>query len=129
VNARKLLEDLRGRDVRLEAGGNGRLLVNAPPGVITKEVRETLANHKPRLLALLRWEQIGEAGKERRGEHTPRAAPDDGRRFDAKPSRHPGYTSLYDPIEGEWHDFPTRDCYPSVVDLARRRRRGKGRAV
>jgi len=45
-------------------------------------------------------------------------------RFDARPSRHPGYTSLYDPVEERWHDFPTADCYPSVVSLAGKRRKG-----
>jgi len=126
VNARKLLEDLRGRDVRLEADGDGRLLVDAPPGVITEDVREALAEHKGRLLALLRWERVLDSSEAERGEE-PRAA-DDGRRFDARPSRHPGYTSLYDPVEGEWHDFPTRDCYPSVVDLANRNRKKGGAA-
>src|SRR5215204_7303130 len=48
------------------------------------------------------------------------------RRFDARPSRYPGYTSLYDPVEDEWHDFPTKDCYPSIVELANKKRRKGG---
>ena len=50
------------------------------------------------------------------------------RRFDARPSRYPGYTSLYDPVEDEWHDFPTKDCYPSIVELANKKRRKGGAA-
>jgi hypothetical protein len=118
VKARELLEGLRGRGVILEADGE-RLLVDAPPGVVTDEAREELAEHKGRLLALLRWEKAAGAS----GTQKDLQVADDGRRFDARPSRHPGYTSLYDPVEGEWHDFPTRDCYPSVVNLARRRGR------
>jgi hypothetical protein len=105
--------------VILEADGE-RLLVDAPPGVVTNETREDLAEHKGRLLVLLRWKRALSGSEAERSEQS--RATDGRRRFDARPSRHPGYTSLYDPVEGEWHDFPTRDCYPSVVDLARRRR-------
>jgi hypothetical protein len=120
VNAKLLLDDLRGRGVRIETDGE-RLLIDAPACVITDELKAALSKHKARVIGVLEFEQ--------RFQRSEREQEDDGRRFDARPSRHPGYTSLYDPIEGEWHDFPTRDCYPSVVDLARSRRRGKGRAV
>jgi hypothetical protein len=53
---------------------------------------------------------------------------EDGRRFDARPSRHPRYTSLYEPVEDRWHDFPTADCYPSIVEMANRDQRKRGAA-
>ena len=102
MNALKLHHELKARGVRLEAAGD-TLTVDAPAGVLTEGDRAALLESKPALLRLLSRHERPE---------------DDGRRFDARPSRHPGYTSLYDPVEGRWHDFPTRDCYPSVVALA-----------
>ena len=103
MNALKLYHDLKKRDIRLEADGEN-LKVDGPVGALTEQDRAALVEAKPVLLRFL-------AGRHREPE-------DDGRRFDARPSRHPGYTSLYDPIGDEWHAFPTVDCYPSVVALA-----------
>ncbi len=108
MNALKLYHDLKKRDVYLEAAGED-LKVDAPTGALTEEDRVALKQAKPALLRFLSGAQ---------GRQEPE---DDGRRFDAGPSRHLGYTSLYDPVEGRWHDFPTRDCYPSIVALASRR--------
>jgi hypothetical protein len=48
-----------------------------------------------------------------------------GRRgFVARRSREPGWISLHDPTTGEWHDFPARDCLPSIVAEARAHRKG-----
>ena len=116
MNALMLYHDLTKRGVRLEADGD-RLRVDAPAGVVTEDLKAALSEAKPVLLRLLsRW-----VAKEE-----PRR--DDGRRFDAMRSKHPGYTSLYDPIEGEWHDFPTKDCFPSIVALVDRRRKKGGTA-
>ncbi len=121
MNAHELLKDLRGQDVRLEVDGE-RLLINAPPGGVTREVRDALCRHKAQLLALLRADsvpdEVGERGERCDTTEGTRAELTDGRRFDARPSRHSGYTSHYDPVRGEWHDFPTRDCHPSVIKLA-----------
>ena len=57
-----LLTELRDRDVRLEADGD-RLLVDAPVGVLTDDVRQLLADHKAELLAALQREATG-AGRE-----------------------------------------------------------------
>lgn len=108
MNALRLHNDLKKRGVRLEADGDD-LKVDAPAGALTGEDRGALVQAKPALLAFL----TGSRGR--------REPEDDGRRFRARPSRHPGYTSLYDPVGDEWHDFPTKDCYPSVVALAGRR--------
>jgi hypothetical protein len=112
VNTLTLYHDLKTRGVLLKADG-GRLLVDAPAGELTDVDRNALVEFKPILLKFL-------SGREE--------PQDDGRRFVARPSRHPGYTSLYDPVHGEWHDFPTRDCFPSIVEEAKGRRR-KGRTA
>ena len=109
-----LYHDLKRRGVRLEADG-GRLIVDAPAGELTEGDRAALAEAKPVLLRMLNPRAVEEPE-------------DDGRRFDARPSRYPGYTSLYDPVVGEWHDFPTKDCYPSIVELANKKRRKGGAA-
>jgi hypothetical protein len=111
VNVLALYHNMKRRGVRLEADG-GRLLVDAPAGELTGGDRAALAEVKPALLTFLTEEE------------EPRT---DGRRFDARPSKHPGYTSLYDPAHDEWHDFPTWDCYPSVVELATRNGEGEAR--
>lgn len=111
MNVLSMYHDLKKRDVRLEADGDN-LKVDAPAGTLTDEDRSALVELKPVLLKFLT------------GARTHQEPEDDGKRFDARPSRHPGYTSLYDPVEGRWHDFPTRDCYPSIVALAGRRKKG-----
>ena len=85
--------------------------MDAPAGVLAQEDRAALLECKPVLLRFL-------TGRQGRQEPV-----DDDRRFRARPSRHPGYTSLYDPVENRWHDFPTADCYPSIVEMANRRRK------
>ena len=47
-----------------------------------------------------------------------------GRRFEVRRSRYPGYTSLYDPVHSEWHDFPTKDCLPFIVAETDKWRKG-----
>jgi hypothetical protein len=108
VNALALYHDLKARDVRLVADGDNLKVVDAPADALTDGDRAALIEFKPVLLKFL-------AGTHQEPE-------DDGRRFDARPSRHPGYTSLYDPVEGRWHDFPTRDCFPSITHLVRKKR-------
>jgi hypothetical protein len=49
----------------------------------------------------------------------------DRRGFVARRSREPGWISLHDPTTGEWHDFPARDCFPSIVAEANARRKGR----
>lgn len=110
MNALKLRHDLKARGVNLEAEGES-LKVDAPAGVLTDEDRALLLEAKPALLLLCRH-------------NAPEEGSDDGRRFDARPSKYPGYTSLYDPVEGRWHDFPTQDCFPSITAPTSKRRKG-----
>jgi hypothetical protein len=114
MNARALLDRLRNRDVLLEADGE-HLVVDAPVGAITDELRASLAQHKQSLIKLLAWEQckVEEAG--RRG-------------FVARWSREPGWISLHNPLTGGWHDFPAADCFPSIVVEANSRRKKGGAA-
>jgi hypothetical protein len=42
-----------------------------------------------------------------------------------KRSKEPGWISLHDPTTGQWHDFPTRDCFPTIVAEANARRKGR----
>jgi hypothetical protein len=48
----------------------------------------------------------------------------DRRGFVARRSREPGWISVHDPTTGEWHDFPARDCFPSIVAEAGAHRKG-----
>ena len=110
MNALSLYHNLKERGVILEAQGE-RLRVDAPVGVVTEEDRAALVEFKPTLLKFL-------------SRIAAREHEDAGRRFEARRSRHPGYTSLYDPVHGEWHDFPTEDCLPSIVADTDRRKKG-----
>ncbi len=110
MKALSLYHDLKKRGVNLEADGQ-HLKVDAPAGVLTGSDRAGLVEFKPVLLRIISRQA------------TPAEPEDNGRRFDARRSKYPGYTSLYDPIHNEWHDFPTKDCYPSVVALADRKRK------
>ncbi len=56
MSARALLRELRGLGVALEPDGN-RLRVDAPAGVMTDGLRDTLTEHKTHLLKLLEWER------------------------------------------------------------------------
>jgi hypothetical protein len=118
VNAKVLLDELRGRGVNVETDGE-HLLINAPFGVITEELKATLGELKAQVIGILTFER-------RILKHKPKQ--DDGRRFRARPSRHPGYTALYDPVNDEWHDFPTRECFPSIVGEAKDKLRKGGAA-
>lgn len=112
MTALALYRDLKARGVGFEVDA-GKLRVDAPAGELTQEDKVKLKELKPMLLKVLYRVERAEG---------------EGRRFDAKPSRHRGYMSLYDPTTDEWHDFPTKDCYPSLVELANRKRKNGGTA-
>lgn len=62
MNAGSLIDYLRARGAHLEAKG-GRLLVDAPPGLLTPELKGELATRKAELLAILSFPSRG--GSER----------------------------------------------------------------
>jgi TubC N-terminal docking domain len=113
VSARELLAELGSRGVEVAADGD--MLRYRPKAAVTEEVRAALAEHKPHLLKLLERERRKLEDADRRG-------------FVAKWSRKPGWISLHDPISGEWHDWPAKNCFPSIVAEANKHRRKGGAA-
>ena len=115
MNARALLEDLRSQDVRLGVEGE-RLMVDAPAGAITDDLRTILAKHKPKLVKLLEWEQRKLEEADHRG-------------LVIRWSEHPGWIKLQDPTDGTWHEVRAEECLPGVVDTANKHRKKGGRGV
>ncbi len=108
MNALSLFHSLKARGVILESDGD-KLKISAPTGTLTEGDRAALVEFK---LILLRFLSI----------QATQDPEDNGRRFQSRRSKYPGYTSLYDPIHNEWHDFPTKDCLPSIVAEASRKK-------
>jgi len=57
MTARNLLSELRQKGVEVKASGDDRLVIDAPKGAITPELRSALAAHKSELLEILKSEQ------------------------------------------------------------------------
>ncbi len=57
MTARNLLSELREKGVELKPSGDDRLVIDAPKGAITPELRSALAAHKAELLQILKSEQ------------------------------------------------------------------------
>ncbi|PLS83443.1 MAG: hypothetical protein CYG60_21980 [Actinobacteria bacterium] len=112
MSARDLLEDLRGLGVTVEVK-DGFLDLDAPAGVITQDLIESLTEHKPHLLKLLTWEHRKLEEADRRG-------------LIIRWSEHPMWIKLHDPTTGEWHEVKASECLPSVVETANKYRRKKG---
>ena len=114
MSAKALLEELRERDVSLEAEGL-TLSVDVPAKALTEELRAALREHKRALIRLLERERrkLEEAAS---------------RGLVIKWSREPGWLSLQDPTTGEWHEVKASECPPTVVESARVHRRRRGRA-
>ncbi|MCA3748073.1 MAG: hypothetical protein IN808_02915 [Rubrobacter sp.] len=114
MSARTLLEELRRRDVHLEAEG-GRLHVDAPAGVITGELWDALIKNKPRLLRLLEWERRKLEEADQRG-------------LLIRWSEYPTWIKLHDSLTGEWHEVRADECLPGIIETANRHRRKGGAA-
>ncbi len=109
MTAQALLEELREKDIHLEANGL-TLQVNAPAETDVDELHATLRKHKRALIRHLEREQ-----KKLQEAHR--------RRLVIKWSRQPGYIALHDPTTGDWHELPTTDCPPWILEDARAHRR------
>ncbi len=59
--ARNLLSELRKKGVEVKTSGDDRLVIDAPKGAITPELRNALAAHKVELLQILKSEQQAQA--------------------------------------------------------------------
>ncbi len=113
MNASALLEDLRRRDVILEAEGNS-LHVEAPAGVVTYDLRTALVENKGRLLESLAWERS-------------KLAEADRRRLVIRWSEYPTWIELHDPLTGDWHEVKASECLPGGVESANQDREKGGR--
>jgi len=113
MRASDLLQDLRSKDVCLEADGL-ILRVDAPAGVDVEEMCTILRKHKRALIRLLERElrRLEEAAS---------------RGLVIRFSREPGYLSVHDPTTGDWHELPASGCPRWMIDAAKTRRRRKGR--
>ena len=107
-----LLNEMRQRDVRLEAD-RLTLRVNAPEEAATEELRRTLREHKRALIRLLERERLRLEAADRRGPVI-------------RWAREPGYIALHDPTTGEWHEIRETECFASMVESSRARRRFGG---
>lgn len=61
MTAGSLLSELREKGVEVKTSGDDRLVIDAPKGAITPELRNALAEHKAELLQILKREQSAHA--------------------------------------------------------------------
>lgn len=113
MRAKVLLEDLRRKDVRLEADGL-TLLVDAPSEVDAEELGVVLREHKRALIRLLEREPRKLEDADRRG-------------LVIRFAREPGYLSVHDPTTGDWHELQASSCPPWMLEDAKAYRRRRGR--
>ncbi|ABG04559.1 hypothetical protein Rxyl_1597 [Rubrobacter xylanophilus DSM 9941] len=111
MNAKLLLDDLRGRGVKIETDGE-RLLVDAPAGVITEDLRDALIKNKTGLLKLLERERRRLEEASMRG-------------LIIRWSEYPTWIKLHDPLTGEWHEVRASECLPGIIRTANRYYRRK----
>src|SRR5438132_12388534 len=57
MTASSLLSQLRELGVEIKVSDDDRLVIDAPRGAITPELRSALASHKPELLKMLKTEE------------------------------------------------------------------------
>ena len=57
MTAHELLAQLREKGVEVKTSGDDRLVIDAPKGTITEELRSALSAHKAELLQILKAEQ------------------------------------------------------------------------
>jgi len=53
MTAHELLSELRAKGVEVSSSGDGRLVIDAPKGTITEDLRSSLGAHKAELLQIL----------------------------------------------------------------------------
>ena len=61
MTAHELLSELRAKGVEVSSSGDGRLVIDAPKGTITEDLRSSLAAHKAELLEILEKQNIVES--------------------------------------------------------------------
>src|SRR6185436_18427823 len=65
MTAHELLSELRAKGVEVSSSGDGRLVIDAPKGTITEDLRSALAAHKAELLEILEKKAIVESSPAR----------------------------------------------------------------
>jgi hypothetical protein len=68
MTAHDLLSQLREKGVEVKASGDDRLIIDAPKGTITEDLRSALSAHKAELLQILKAEQTGAGSSAAMGE-------------------------------------------------------------
>ena len=58
MTAHELLSELRAKGVEVSSSGDGRLVIDAPKGTITEDLRSSLSAHKSELLKILETQAI-----------------------------------------------------------------------
>src|SRR5262249_45663281 len=58
MTARELLAYLRAKGVDVNASGDGRLVINAPKGIITEDIRSSLIAHKAEILQIVKKQDV-----------------------------------------------------------------------
>src|SRR5262249_47327056 len=58
MTARELLAYLRAKGVEVTASGDGRLVINAPKGTITEDIRDSLIAYKVEMLEILKKQDV-----------------------------------------------------------------------
>jgi hypothetical protein len=61
MTAHELLLQLRAKGVEVNASGDGRLIIDAPKGTITEDLRSSLSTHKAELLEILKQQNALDA--------------------------------------------------------------------
>jgi len=61
MTAHELLSQLRAKGVQVSASGDGRLVIDAPKGTITEDLRSSLGAHKAELLEMLKTQNVVES--------------------------------------------------------------------
>jgi hypothetical protein len=65
MTAHELLSELRAKGVEVSSSGDGRLVIDAPKGTITEDLRSSLGAHKAELLTILEKQNIVESAPAR----------------------------------------------------------------
>ena len=83
MTAHELLTELRSKGVEIKASSEDRLVIDAPKGTITEELRAALTGNKADLLTILKAEQVQKGAEavshsEARSVRVPERSPVDG---------------------------------------------------
>lgn len=65
MTAHELLSELRAKGVEVSSSGDGRLVIDAPKGTITEDLRSSLGAHKAELLTILEKQNVVESAPAR----------------------------------------------------------------